>query len=46
MSAPSISVPAETSAGQVLTLMYERGIHHVPVMGDGDRPIGIVTDTD
>ena len=27
--APLISVPAETSAGQVLTLMYERGIMHV-----------------
>jgi CBS domain-containing protein len=26
--------------------MYERGIHHVPVVGDGDRLIGIVTDTD
>ena len=47
MSAPLISVPAEVSAGQVLTLMYERGmLHHVPVMGDGDRLIGIVTDTD
>jgi CBS domain-containing protein len=46
MSAPLISVPATTSAGQVLTLMYERGIHHVPVLGEGDGLIGIVTDTD
>jgi CBS domain-containing protein len=46
MSAPLISVPPETSAGEVLTLMYERGIHHVPVAADGGELIGIVTDTD
>jgi CBS domain-containing protein len=46
MSAPLISVPPGTSSGEVLTLMFERGIHHVPVIGDGERLVGIVTDTD
>ena len=46
MSAPLISVPPGTSAGEVLTLMYERGIHHMPVVADGGELVGIVTDTD
>jgi CBS domain-containing protein len=39
-------VPPHTTAGEVLTLMYERGIHHVPVVADGGRLLGMVTDTD
>src|SRR5262245_21375118 len=46
MSAPLISVPPGTSAGEVLTLMYERGIHHMPVVADAGELVGIVTDTD
>jgi CBS domain-containing protein len=46
MSAPLISVPPGTSAGEVLTLMYEHGIHHMPVVAEGGEVIGIVTDTD
>ena len=46
MTAPVVSVEPETTAAQVLTLMFERGIHHVPVRADGGRLLGIVTDTD
>ena len=46
MTAPVVSVEPETTAAQVLTLMFERGIHHVPVKEDGGRLLGIVTDTD
>jgi len=46
MTTPVFAMPPETTAAQVLTQMYERGIHHVPVVGpDGDL-IGMVTDTD
>jgi CBS domain-containing protein len=46
MTAPVITVPPETTAAEVLTLMYERGIHHVPVVSDEGTLVGIVTDTD
>jgi CBS domain-containing protein len=46
MTAPVVSVEPATTAGQVLTLMFERGIHHVPIRADGGRLLGIVTDTD
>ena len=46
MTTPVFSVSQETTAAEVLTLMYEKGIHHVPVVGDDGRPVGMVTDTD
>jgi CBS domain-containing protein len=46
MSSPVISVPSDATAGEVLRVMFERGIHHVPVVADGGDLIGIVTDTD
>ena len=46
MTTPVFSVSRETTAAEVLTLMYEKGIHHVPVVGDDGRPVGMVTDTD
>jgi CBS domain-containing protein len=46
MTTPVFSVPPETTAAEVLNLMYERGIHHVPVVGDDGEPVGMITDTD
>jgi CBS domain-containing protein len=46
MTTPVFSVTPETTAAEVLTQMYERGIHHVPVVGDDGEPVGMVTDTD
>jgi CBS domain-containing protein len=46
MTMPAFSVPPETTAAEVLRLMYEKGIHHVPVVGDDGEPVGMVTDTD
>lgn len=46
MTSPVFSVPPGTTAAEVLTQMYERGIHHVPVIGDDGQPVGMITDTD
>jgi CBS domain-containing protein len=46
MTSPVIAVPGETTAAEVLTLMYEKGIHHVPVVGADGEPVGMITDTD
>ncbi len=46
MTTPVFSVSGETTAAEVLTLMYEKGVHHVPVVGDGGEPVGMITDTD
>ena len=46
MSFPAVTVPPETMAAEVLSLMYERGFHHFPVTERDGSLIGIVTDTD
>jgi CBS domain-containing protein len=46
MTTPVFSVSPETTAAEVLTQMYERGIHHVPVVGPDGKAVGMVTDTD
>jgi CBS domain-containing protein len=49
MSAPVISVRAETSVEEAITLIHERKIHRVVVTeleGDRERPIGILSVTD
>jgi CBS domain-containing protein len=46
MTTPVFSVSGETTAAEVLTLMYEKGVHHVPVVGDDGEPVGMITDTD
>lgn len=46
MTTPVFAVPPETTAAEVLTQMYERGIHHVPVVGPDGEPVGMITDTD
>jgi CBS domain-containing protein len=45
MSAPLQTMPAETSLGEVLLVMVDRGIHHLPLTREG-RLVGMVTDTD
>ncbi len=46
MSFPAVTVPPETMAAEVLSLMYERGFHHFPVTERDGTLVGIVTDTD
>lgn len=46
MTTPVFAMPSETTAAQMLTQMYERGIHHVPVVGSDGDLVGMVTDTD
>ncbi len=44
-TAPARTLPASTLAGDALLEMFAQGVHHFPVT-DGDRVIGVVTDTD
>ena len=46
MSYPALTVPPETMAAEVLSLMFERGMHHFPVAERDGRVLGVVTDTD
>jgi CBS domain-containing protein len=46
MSYPALTVPPETMAAEVLSLMFERGVHHFPVAERDGRIVGVVTDTD
>lgn len=45
MSAPAVTLPADTLVFEALLLLLERGIHHLPV-SEGGRVIGLVTHTD
>jgi CBS domain-containing protein len=42
---PARTLPASTLAGDALLEMFAQGVHHFPVT-DGDRVVGVVTDTD
>ena len=44
-SFPAISIDAEKMAGDALTVMLAREVHHLPVIQQG-RLVGVVTDTD
>jgi CBS domain-containing protein len=46
MTTPVLTVPAETMVTEVIALMFERGIHHVPVVDETGKVLGVVTDTD
>ncbi|MEP6973728.1 MAG: DUF294 nucleotidyltransferase-like domain-containing protein [Actinomycetota bacterium] len=46
MTSPVVTVHAETMVAEVIALMFERGIHHVPVVDETGEFLGIVTDTD
>jgi CBS domain-containing protein len=45
MTTPLRTMPAEASLGEVLLAMVDRGIHHLPLVWEGQL-IGMVTDTD
>jgi CBS domain-containing protein len=42
---PVHTIDAHALAGDALTVMLERGVHHLPVLDQG-RLVGVVTDTD
>ncbi|WP_342319613.1 DUF294 nucleotidyltransferase-like domain-containing protein [Corynebacterium mayonis] len=45
MTSPVLTVSEETLVFEVMLLMSERGVHHLPVQG-GDGLVGVVTGTD
>jgi CBS domain-containing protein len=45
-STPLVTMGDDATVGEVLALMLERRIHHVPVTGNGGELLGMVTDTD
>jgi CBS domain-containing protein len=46
LTAPVVTVPADATIAEVIALMLERGIHHVPVVDGADEILGVVTDMD
>jgi CBS domain-containing protein len=44
-TSPAITIEASALAGDALTVMLAKGIHHLPVLEQG-RLVGVVTDTD
>jgi CBS domain-containing protein len=46
MTTPVVTVLGETMVAEVIALMFERGVHHVPVVDGSGAVIGIVTDSD
>ena len=45
-SSPVVAVNGESTMAEVVALMLERGIHHIPVQGPDGRLLGVVTDVD
>jgi CBS domain-containing protein len=43
MTAPLISLPQSTHIGEVLAEMYRRDIRNMPIKGEGDDLLGIVS---
>jgi len=46
MSYPAVTVPAGALLTEVILLMLERGVHHLPVVDEDGKVLGVVTDTD
>src|SRR5207245_2342207 len=46
MSFPAVTVHQDETAASVLAQMFERGVHHFPVVDAEGSLIGVVTDTD
>ncbi|MGZ5300281.1 MAG: DUF294 nucleotidyltransferase-like domain-containing protein [Actinomycetota bacterium] len=46
LTAPVVTVPAGTMVAEVIALMLERGIHHMPVVDEAGQVLGVVTHTD
>jgi CBS domain-containing protein len=45
MTSPVVTVPEDAPAEEALSSMLKHGVHHLPVT-DGDRVVGVVSDTD
>jgi CBS domain-containing protein len=45
-SFPALTIRSDVLAGDALVRMFERGVHHFPVVGPGGDLVGVVTDTD
>jgi CBS domain-containing protein len=43
---PVVTVEADATVAEVIAVMLERGIHHVPVLAAGGDVLGVVTDLD
>ena len=46
LTSPVFTVHESTMVAEVMALMLEKGVHHVPVLDDEDNLMGVVTDTD
>lgn len=46
LSSPVVTVPSDAMVAEVMALMLERGMHHIPVVDDGGQLLGLVTDVD
>ncbi len=46
MSYPAVTVGADTTLAEVILLMLERSVHHLPVIDEDGKVLGVVTDTD
>lgn len=46
MTSPCITFNVEGTIEEVITLMHEKNIHHVPIVDDENRLLGIISDRD
>lgn len=46
MTSPCITFNAEGTIDEIITLMHEKNIHHVPIVDDDNRLLGIISDRD
>ena len=46
LTSPVFTVPQDTVVAEVMALMLEKGVHHVPVLDGEGLVMGVVTDTD
>ncbi|RAI82192.1 CBS domain-containing protein [Macrococcoides goetzii] len=46
MTSPCITFNAEGTIEEIITLMHEKNIHHVPIVDDENRLLGIISDRD
>src|SRR5262249_45837144 len=46
VTSPVITATEDTTVGEVMAIMLEHGVHHVPVVDRHREVLGVVTDTD
>ncbi|WP_312039367.1 CBS and ACT domain-containing protein [Macrococcoides bohemicum] len=46
MTSPCITFNVEGTIEEIITLMHEKNIHHVPIVDDENRLLGIISDRD